>query len=375
MSSPASAPLIIRRVEAIPVRLPLLKPTLMGGGQAFHHSETMVVLIEAAGGLVGWGEASAAPTMTGDTLPGMLEAANRYLAPLLVGADASDYVALSQRLQRALVGNTGAKAACEIALHDLAGKHRGLSVTDLLGGAQRSAIRVMHMLGNPSPEEDLEEALQKQREGYGFIKLKVGVKPVAQEAELARTLRGALGVGYWLCADANTGMQPAQAHEYVQGVRDAGLLFLEQPFGDDDLEETVALARVSPVPLCADEALHGLRQIRQWHAAGAIAGVNLKTIKLGGLQPTMQAAQLSHSLGLKIDLAAKLGESSIGTAALVHLGYTVPNLDWGINPVSQYLAVDLVKQPLKPEQGSVVRPTAPGLGIEVDEEAVRKYRA
>jgi muconate cycloisomerase len=346
----------------------------MGGGQAFYHSECLVVLIEAANGMVGWGEASAAPSMTGDTLPGMLEAANRYLAPVLIGADASDYEALSQRLQRAIVGNTGAKAACEIALHDLAGKCLGKSVTELLGGKRRDSIRVMHMLGNPSPEEDLAESLEKQRAGYSFIKLKVGVKPVAQEAELARTLRRELGADYWLCADANTGMSRTQAYEYVEGAKDAGLLFLEQPFGDDELEETAALARISPVPLCADEALHGLRQIREWHAAGAIAGVNLKTIKLGGLQPTMQAAVLSDSLGLKIDLAAKLGESSIGTAALVHLAYTVPNLDWGANPVSQYLAVDLVRAPIKPHLGSVALPTGSGLGVEVDEATLRHHQ-
>jgi len=369
-----SGPLPIRSVEAIPVSLPLLKPTLMGGGQKFTHSESLIVRLEAANGLIGWGEASAAPTMTGDLLPGMVAAVNRHLAPLLLGADALDYQALGERLARVIVGNTGAKAACEIALHDLVGKHLGRSLTEMLGDPLRDAIRVMHMLGNPTQEEDLDEALEKQRQGYRFIKLKVGVKPVAQEVELACALRDRLGADFWLCADANTGMSYAQAEQYVTCVRDAGLLFLEQPFRDDELAASAALARISPVPLCADEALHGLQQIRDWHAAGAIAGVNLKTIKLGGIAPTMQAARLSHSLGLAIDLAAKLGETSIGTSALVHLGYTLPNLDWGINPVSQYLADDLVRQPLHPEQGSVQLPRGPGLGVEVVESQVRRYR-
>jgi L-alanine-DL-glutamate epimerase-like enolase superfamily enzyme len=76
-----AAPLKIRRVEAIPMKLPLKKPMLMGGGQKFEHAETLVVRIEAHNGLVGWGEASAAPTMTGDTLAGMVAVRSRPLRP------------------------------------------------------------------------------------------------------------------------------------------------------------------------------------------------------------------------------------------------------------------------------------------------------
>jgi len=74
-------PLLIRRVDAIPVSMPLVKPVLMGGGQRYVESETLVVRIEAVNGLIGWGEASAAPTMTGDTLPGMVAAVERHGIP------------------------------------------------------------------------------------------------------------------------------------------------------------------------------------------------------------------------------------------------------------------------------------------------------
>ena len=365
--------LLIRRVDAIPLSLPLLKPMLMGGGQVFDRSECLLVRIESTTGLVGWGEASAAPTMTGDTLPGMLEITKRYLRPALIGANVLDFQGLSQRLQRVVVGNTGAKAACEIAIHDLAGHHLGVSVSKLLGGAVRDSVRVMHLLGNLLPEDDLTEALEKQKEGYHFIKLKVGVKDVESEINIALKLREVLGDDFWLCADANTGMSLPQAIIYVNGVSKIGLKFLEQPLQEDDIVGAVELAKIGKVPLCADEALHGIPQIRQWNDAGAIQGVNLKTIKLGGIQPTMQAAILSHELGLKIDLAAKLGESSIGSAALIHLAYTVPNLDWGVNPVSQYLAEDIVRKPLVPILGSIPLPSGPGLGVDVDEDLVRKF--
>src|SRR5262245_62855171 len=81
------APLIIRRVDAIPVALPLKAPMAMSG-VTIATAENLLVRIEAKGGVVGWGEAASAPTMTGDTLDGLVAAVRDHLAPLLIGQDA-----------------------------------------------------------------------------------------------------------------------------------------------------------------------------------------------------------------------------------------------------------------------------------------------
>jgi muconate cycloisomerase len=371
----SAAALTIRRVDPIPVVLPLKKPMLMGGGQRFEHAQTLLVRIEAANGLVGWGEASAAPTMTGDLLPGMVAAVKDHLAPLLIGRNALDRARLGREAAVAIIGNTGAKAACDLALFDLAGRHLGVSVVELLGGAVRDSVLTMCLLGNPDIAQDVADANAYRAQGYDSFKLKVGVKRVEEEIEAAFAVRKAIGPDAILCADANMGMTFANARRYVTGAADAGLAFLEQPFRDNDLNTTLALARVSPVPLCADESAHSLEHIMEWQRAGAIAGVNLKTIKLGGTAATLRAAVVSDAIGLAIVLASKIAESSIGTAGLVHLGYCIPNLDWGINPTSHYLAEDLVREALKPVSGSSPRPTNPGLGIDVDEDAVARFRA
>jgi len=368
-------PLTIREVEAIPMHLPLKKPILMGGGQKFERSETLIVRIETGDGRIGWGEASAAPTMTGDTLPGMVAAVEDHLAPRLVGRNALDRARLARELSLAVIGNTGAKAACDLALFDLVGRHLGVSVTELLGGAVRDSVVTMCMLGNPTIAQDIAEAKACMRQGYQLYKLKVGVKRVEEEIEAALAIRAAIGPDAMLCADANMGLSMERARKYVTGVADAGLAFLEQPFRDTDLAGTLALARMSPIPLCADESAHSIEHIIDWQRAGAIGGVNLKTIKMGGVAATMRAAIVSDTLGLAIDLASKIAESSIGAAGLIHLGYTIPNLDWGLSPTSHYLAEDVVRNPLAPHAGSSPRPTGPGLGVEVDEHAVRRYRA
>ena len=166
---PKAEVLTLRRIEAIPISMPLLKPVLMGGGQKFTHSESLIVRVESVSGIVGWGEASAAPSMTGDTLPGMVEAVDRHLAPRLIGQNALERVRLAEVMFTAIIGNTGAKAACDIALHDLAGKHLGVPVVDLLGGKARNSLVALNQLGNPTIKEDVAEARAKARKGYKFF--------------------------------------------------------------------------------------------------------------------------------------------------------------------------------------------------------------
>src|ERR1041385_3945018 len=121
------APLIICRVDAIPVALPLKAPMTMSRVQ------NVLVRIEAKGGAVGWGEAASAPTMTGDTLGGLVAAVRDHLAPLLVGQNALARADLKRSMARALVGNTGAHSAVEMALLDLAGRVLNRRLIDLIG--------------------------------------------------------------------------------------------------------------------------------------------------------------------------------------------------------------------------------------------------
>ena len=115
---------VIVRAEAIPVSLPLARPQLMGGGQRFTHSQSLVVRLETDSGLVGWGEASAAPTMTGETLPGMKLVADRVLLPVLERAPVLQRATFERRLERAISGNTASKCAVNVALYDLLGRFR-----------------------------------------------------------------------------------------------------------------------------------------------------------------------------------------------------------------------------------------------------------
>jgi muconate cycloisomerase len=365
-------PLVIRRVDAIPVALPLTKPMKMAG-VSITHAHNVVVRIEARDGTVGWGEAASAPTMTGDTLGGLVAAVRDHLASVLIGEDAWARATLVRRMNAALLGNTGAHSAVEMALFDLAGRAAGMPLIEVIGGTARPSVAPMWLLGNPTTDEDIAQAHEREAAGFHFFKLKVGVKPLAAEVAGTLALRAALGPDVPLCADANCGFTLEAAQRYLNGTRAAGLMFLEQPLGHADLDGFAALARSAPVPLGVDEGIHSLADIDA-HARAGAGGVSLKLIKLGGIGPALEAAQLCRRLGLKVNVAAKIAESSIASAALVHLACAIPASDWGVSLTHFYLAEDLVKRPLPLGDGVVALPTGPGLGVEVDEAAVEKFR-
>jgi muconate cycloisomerase len=363
-------PLLIRRVDAIPVALPLKKPMKMAGVH-ITHAQNVIVRIEAKDGTLGWGEAASAPTMTGDTLGGLVAAVRDHLAPMLVGNNGWERPALVRRMNAALFGNSGAHSAVEMALLDLAGRAAKVPLIELVGGAVRAGVAPMWLLGNNTTDEDIAEAHAREAAGFHFFKLKVGVKPLQAEIDGTLALRAALGPDVPLCADANCGFTVDAARRYLDGTRAVDLLFLEQPLGPADLDGFAALARSAPVPLGVDEGIHSRADIEA-HARTGAGGVSLKLIKLGGIGPALEAAQLCRRLGLKVNVASKIAESSIASAALLHLACAIPASDWGVSLTHFYLAEDLVKRPLPLGDGIVARPTDSGLGVEVDEAAVER---
>lgn len=366
------APMIVRRVDAIPVALPLKSPMKMAG-ITIAKAENLLVRVELANGHVGWGEAPSAPTMTGDTLGGLVAAVRDHLAPLLIGKDVRPKHDYRPMLQRALVGNSGAHSAVQMALLDVACRATNSRLINIaVARPVRQQIKPMWLLGNATVEEDIAEAEAKQKEGFNFFKLKIGVKPIAAEIAAAHAIRKALP-GATLCADANCGLTLAAARRYIERTREAKLAFVEQPLGADDLAGLKALARVAKTPIGMDESIHSPADIEAVKRAGA-KGVSLKLIKLGGFREAFAAGKLCRKLGLKINVAAKIAESSLGTAAAVHLACAVPNVDWGVSLTNMYLAEDIVKRPIAIKDGVVSLPTGHGLGVDVDEAAVARFR-
>jgi muconate cycloisomerase len=366
-------PLLIKRVDAFGLQLPLNKIVLMAGVE-LSTVENLLIRIEAENGLVGWGEASSAPSHGGASLTDMLTSFHQEIHPFLIGKNVLELSGITNQLNQIAKNAKSTVAAVDVALYDLLGKHLGVPVHVLLGGQKRDKVPPLWLIGNSSIEKDLAESQLKWEQGYRFFKLKLGVKSLDDDIALTIAMREKFGDTLQICADANMGMNLEQSTQYVQAVKNTGLAYLEQPLHKKDLQGIRTLAQSSPIPIGLDESVTSTDEILN-AAKDGVQGVSLKTLKLGGLSGVIGAGHLCEAFNLQINLASKMAETGIGAAALLHLSAVLPNVNWGVSPTHLYLAADVVSHQDQPNQGFFQISSLPGLGIEVNESVIQKYIA
>jgi L-alanine-DL-glutamate epimerase-like enolase superfamily enzyme len=345
----------IKRIEPIAVSLPMKKPVFMAGVE-IRQADNILVRIEADNGIVGWGEAASAPTMTGETVESMMAGA----LTVMTGR---------------MYGNNAAKAAIEMALHDLVGRATSRPAYALLGDKRRSRIALLGVISNGELAADLRDAEMKKSDGFQAFKIKVGIDKPLIDGERTRQVCRLLGPGLLICSDANQGWSTPEALQYAGAIVGSGLDFFEQPVHADDIAGMAAVAAAAgDIAIGADESIHSLEDIRRHHERNAARGVSLKTIKLGGMRGVMAAGVLCEQLGMAVNVSCKTGESSLAGAAGLHIAAALPQMSWGLTLSHRGLADDVTARPIRVERGHVEVSDRPGLGIDVDEDRVRRYR-
>src|SRR5205814_2482370 len=162
------------------------KPVIMAGEEVTR-ADNVLVRVESDTGVVGWGEAASAPTMTGETVESMM-AAIRYLTPALETRSAEDIAGAFAAMTSRMYANNAAKAAIEMALHDLLGRATGQPAYALLGGKRRDRIALLGILSNGELEGDRRDAARMKSEGYRAFKIKVGIDKPLLDAERTRRI-------------------------------------------------------------------------------------------------------------------------------------------------------------------------------------------
>jgi muconate cycloisomerase len=355
----------ITAVQTFPIDLPLSVPVRMSH-VTIERSSNVLVKVTTDEGIIGWGEGVEAIDVTGDSqerISGAIEA----LGTDLIGADPLLRTNLWLRMGRSEHTSTTAIGAIDIALHDIAGKALGVPITDLIGGATRTSIPALTLIGSGDPQTDLEAFQAKYEAGYRWFKVKVGIGDPATEADTMKVLSGA-STDAVLCCDANGGWSEEVSKQFLHMMGGLSIRFVEQP--TLDRAALVRLAAESPIAVCADESARSLDDLVAL-GGSAVAGVSLKLIKHGGITGVMRGAVLCDTLGLSINLAGKVAESSVAAAANLHCAAAMSDTTFGCSPANQGLAADVTANPVVAVDGCFAVPTGPGLGVEVDEQRVR----
>ena len=362
--------------QLYPLEVPMTKPIKMAG-ETVTHAQTLLLRLIDDSGREGWGEASSAPLMTGETL-GSIAANTEYLVAKLMGASIADPAAIAALQERVLVGNASAKSCHETALMDLFAQAAGVPLYRLLAGSAAPAapvrLEMLHMLASGNLDLELEEAQRMRRQGYRHWKIKVGSGNTAQDVKRIHALCAALK-GDVISADANTALAVDAAEAIAAAGVAAGMRFLEQPYRTDMLDAMARLHRVSGLAICADESIQGIADIEALASAGAAQGISLKLIKLGGTQALLAAGRRCLARGLFVNLACKMAETTISAAATAHAGIALRDVAWGFSMTNRYLAADVCAEPLAPHAGAVTSAQLdrPGLGFAPDADRLCEF--
>ena len=354
-------------VDVFPIRVPLAKPIVMSH-ITIHQSDNVLVRVTTDEGLQGWGEGVEATDLTGETQDS-IRAALSFLGPRLVGEDPMRRVALWWAMKKMIYGNETAIGAIDMALYDIAGKALGVPVAELLGGMVRSELPALTLLGSGKTEDDIATAVSKYAAGYRWFKVKLGIGDQADELRTMQGIRKELPPDAVVAGDANQGWSEPDAVRFLRGLDGLDIRYLEQPIQQGDKAAMIRIAHASPVPICADQSVHTLDDIISFGRTG-VAGVAMKLVKLGGITGIMRGAALCESLGLAVNLSGKIAESSVAASANIHCAAAMRAVDFGCSPGNQGLSGDVTRAPLSITDGHYSVPTSPGLGIDVDLDAV-----
>jgi len=359
-------------LDCFPIALPLRRPMKLAGGYV-SEAHILYLRLRTANGVEGWGEAIADPGNAGETVRGMQAMIEARFKPLVVGRSAFDRIPLVGAMTAAVFANGGAIGAIDMALLDLVGKLKGIAAVDVLGGAYRTSVKTLSIVGGPDQDAVLGEVAHLLDAGVECFKLKVGAGPVRDDVAMLKAVRGAIGDDRFLCADANMAWDIATALQFARGAADHGLAYLEQPIAADNVRMAM-LAAQSPVPISADESIHGLNDVTALRDLKAVAGMSLKSIKLGGPTELKRVATICDGLGLSVGVAMMM-ETTLSTAAMIHTSCALPQIDWLLNVGVAFLAEDPMDTGGAPMLGAVNCPQGPGLGVAVDEGELRRFAA
>lgn len=367
--------LAIDGVDTVLLDVPLRRPHRFARVE-MQAQPVLLVFLRTTGGVTGVGEGvvPGGPWWGGESAETMQLIIDQYMAPILVGRTVDDIAGILVAINDVVAGNLYAKAAVEVALHDAWARCLGVPLNVLLGGAVRHSIPVTWALGTDPAPVVIEEALSALEAGrHRSFKLKMGGQEPAADVHRVVTVAGKLADAAGVRVDPNGRWDRLTCLTWLPKLAEAGVEMIEQPVPGDQIEALAEVTRTLPIPVMADESLRtpvDALDLAKLHAADIYS---LKTTKSGGLRATKAIAEIAAAAGIPCHAGTSI-ESPIGTAATLQLACTAPAVTWGSELFGPLLMrEELLATPLRYIDGELHLPDGPGLGVELDPDAVRAF--
>jgi len=357
----------IAKVDIFGICLPLKKPFIVSYDR-YEDMPTILVRIELANGVIGWGEAVPDQHVTGETWNSVLQILEHELAPLLIGLSPFQIELIHHKMNKKILGNPSAKAAIDCALYDLMGKVTNQPVYQLIGGKAHEFLTVPQIISIKSPAEMAEDARRIVLEGFNNIKIKVGTD-TQTDIERIRAVRNAIPKEVKLRVDANQGWDRISTLTVIEQTKDCQVDWYEQPVLAEDILSLQEVRRVSHAKIMIDEGIHNTSDLLRVIQNRSADMVNIKLMKAGGIYPALAIASVAEAAGMPCQVGSMV-ESAIGTMAGAHLSISrsIIKSNELVGPLmfSQDIGTVLY------DKDRLRFPDLPGLGAQVDEALVRE---
>ncbi|MBN2060790.1 MAG: mandelate racemase/muconate lactonizing enzyme family protein [Deltaproteobacteria bacterium] len=376
----------IIKIECIPVSLPFAKPMIMSG-DAVKWAHSVILKLHTDEGITGISESGDTSVWyMGESQDSILyNICSVYGPRILIGEDPFNIETIIAKMDRAVNSNNHSKSVVDHALHDLIGKALGVPLFKLLGGRTNERVRLAYVMSSGTPDEVAKQAQKLVGAGYKGLKLKVGANIVEDDVEMVAEVRRAVGADIKIMTDANGGWDYFQALRFLRQAAKYDLYLAEQPIPRWDMDGLARLRRKMEVPIFADESAAELNDLHKLAQRDAIDGFFLKIPKAGGIHKSQKWVAIAQSMGLSVMCGCMIN-SGLGAAVEAHF---LTATEWmgrmeqeSIGPLNLHNLIDTTGEPLtddlavnppRYENGYLYAPEGNGLGIELNEKAVKKF--
>ena len=376
--------MLITNIEGFNLSSPLERP--FGWSNGWISARVVGLLkIETDEGITGWGEGYVGAR--GDFV-------KQLFGDLLIGADPLNRNALWQGMfDRVYNGNNAggfggsAISAVDIALWDIAGKAAGQSVSDLLGGRIRDKVAVyatgLYYTEGEFPTRLLDEATMYVELGFKGMKTKIGGLPIAEDVQRVAAIRRAIGDDIRLMVDANQAYPASTAIRIGNELAAYDITWFEEPVNAKDVDAYLQVQAAVPMPVAGGENLRTRYEFKDFFARRAYDIAQPDVVNAGGITEMRNIAMTANSYGILVN--PHVWGSPVMIAASLHLASTIPPCPpvyeprpYEQEPVMEFdrtpsgIREGITAEPFDQQDGFITVPTAPGLGVEIDEDAVRR---
>lgn len=363
----------ITHIQVDVVSVPRARSNTSGLKKSQATGEFGIIRIHTDAGITGLGEVT---TIWDNGAKPLCREIREFVGPALAGKDPRQITQISQEVRAMFQWSRHASCAVagiEMALYDITGKALDTPVYTLLGGRVRDSVELsMSVFINPV-DVMVAHAQEYVEQGFSTVKVKVG-RNARHELEALEAIRKRLGDDVTIRIDANMAwFSLKEAISFIRRLESLGVHSIEQPLPPGRYQDMADLRRCVDVPIMVDEDLWSVEDALRLMDARAADIFNVYVSESGGITEAKMLLDLGERIGV-LGAIGSMPELGIGTAAQLHLALSTPNVVVPSDVCGfRYSIDDLITEPLQIENGHILPPSGSGLGVELDEDALKRY--